>query len=533
MVKQTESLKQRTLAGVSWSFVDNASQQILSFLIFMVLGRILSPSLFGILSTSLIFVNLLRNMALNAIATGLIMLRDPVDEDYDTGFLLCLIISSFGCVIANILAPWIAKLYGLGTFEGVIRATSIILLVSGMGYAHAGWAKKNFLFRSLAMRDTISTGIGGAVGIALAFLGYGIAALVVNQIVASVLGLALLWRVIPWRPRWRFSAQRARNILAIAGPLGGTQTLQFITQNFDTVLVTYLLGPLNGGFYAASKRVVLAIQIALWQPMAAVALPALAEVAHDPRRLNNAAARMAALVMATTAPLFAGLALTAPMTIVTLFGPKWAAAAATLSVLASFSVIAPSLNLLQTLAIALKHSKFVLVSTLSQMALSLIGIYIWGHQGAVSIALCISAPSLINYVGMLLILPLRTPLALKQYFRAIVRPLLCTALMGLAVWSVPDLHFGPGVQLILAIIVGSLAYLAAAALLLQDTIREFSGPAARIWGGCRSRAVCKRMLDKVDCFRADVRQTSRHASRIANFMIVSPPKHVSNELICG
>lgn len=481
MTEQSENLKKRVMSGISWSFLDNTTQQVLSLLIFFVLGRILSPALFGILSTSLIFVNLLRNMVLNSVSTGLVMLRNPVDEDYDTGFWLCIIIAFLGFVVANIFASAIASLYQVRAFEGVIRATSIILLVSGLGYAHTGWAKRNFRFKSLAMRGTISTGVAGALGIGLAVLGYGITALVVNQIVAPVLGLLLIWRAIPWRPKMRFSASRARSILVTALPLGGTQSLQFIAQNFDTVLVTYLLGPLNGGFYAASKRIVVAVQIMLWQPMSAVTLPAFAEVAHDTRRLNDAAVRMGAIVMATTAPLFAGLALTAPTTILVLFGAKWAAAAPTMTVLAGFAIIGPSLSLIQTAALALKHGKFVLISTLTQMALSLIGIYFWGGRGPVEIALCISAPPVMVYIGTLLIGRFYTSFVLGRYLVGVGRPLLCTALMGLAVWSVPDLGAGPVAQLMLMVAVGAIAYAAAGALLLRDTMNEFSGPVSRIW----------------------------------------------------
>ncbi|RZK44873.1 MAG: hypothetical protein EOO61_02180 [Hymenobacter sp.] len=481
MIEANNNLKKRVLSGVSWSFLDNTVQQVLSLIIFFVLGRLLSPALFGILSTSLIFVNLLRNMVLNSVSTGLVMLRNPVDEDYDTGFWLCIIIAALGFFAANILASSIATLYEVKEFEGVIRATSIILLVSGLGYAHSGWAKRNFLFKALAMRGTISIGLAGAAGIGLALLGYGIAALVVNQIVASVLGLLLLWRAIPWRPKFRFSKIRAQAILVTAIPLGGTQSLQFIAQNFDTVLVTYLLGPVHGGFYAASKRIVVAVQIMLWQPMSAVALPAFAEVAHDTRRLNDATVRMGALVMATTAPLFAGLALTAPATILVLFGPKWAAAAPTMTVLAGFAIIGPSLSVIQTAALALKYGRFVLATTITQIALSLIFIYFWGSHGSVQIALCISAPPLIIYFGTLIIAPFFTSFDLKRYIVGVGRPLLCTAVMGLAVWSIPEMNAGPFVQLVLMVGAGALAYAIAGMLLLREIMKEFSGPALRIW----------------------------------------------------
>lgn len=475
------SLKSRTMSGVTWSFLDNISQQILSLVIFVILGRILSPALFGIVSTALVFVFLLRNTVLNSISTGLVMLRHPVDEDYDTGFWLCMIISVSTCFIVNLAAPLIANLYHIGAFEGVVRATSVILLVSGLSYAHIGWAKRNFLFRSLAMRNSISTGLAGIVGIVVAIKGYGITALVLNQVLGSILGLLLLWRAVPWRPKLRFNRARASAILATAVPLGANQTLQFLSQNFDTVLVTYLLGPLGGGLYAASKRIVLAVQIAVWQPMGNVALPVFAEVAHDTPRFNDAAVRIGGLVMATTAPLFAGLALTAPSAIAVLFGAKWANAAPTMTVLAAFGIIGPSLGMLQMIVIALKRSKFILVSTVLQMALSLVALYFWGRTGPVSVALCISAPSLIIYVVTIAFMPSFSDFATMRYVTAVTKPLICTAIMAVAVLAVPNLHVGALTQLAVMAIVGGLVYAAAAALILRTILKEIVGTAMQMW----------------------------------------------------
>ena len=466
------SLKSRTISGVTWSFIDNISQQILSLVIFVILGRILSPALFGIVSTALIFVFLMRNTVLNSISTGLVMLRDPIDEDYDSGFWLCIIISASACLVVNLAAPMIANLYQISAFKGVIHATSVILLASGLSYAHIGWAKRNFLFKSLAMRNSISTGLAGIIGIVVAVQGYGIAALVLNQVIGSILGLLLLWRAVPWRPKIRFNRARMRAILATAVPLGANQTLQFVSQNFDTALVTYLLGPLGGGLYAASKRIVLSVQIAVSQPISSVALPVFAEVAHDPRRFNDAAVRIGGIVMAITAPIFAGLALTAPMAIAVLFGAKWANAAPTMTVLAAFAIIGPSLGILQTVVIALKHAKFVLVSTILQMTLALLGLYAWGRTGPIAVALCISAPSLIIYIITIGFTPTFSNFATLRYVAAVTRPLICTVIMAAAVLAVPNLHSGALVQLAVMAIVGALVYAAAAALLLRTILRE-------------------------------------------------------------
>ncbi len=470
-----QGLRMRVLSGATWSFIDNASQQVLSLVIFVILGRILSPALFGIVSTSMVFVFLLRSTVLNSISTGLVTLRAPVDEDYDTGFWLCFGIAATFLVILNLVAAPLARFYGIGEFSSVIRMTSVIIVFSGLSYAHHGWAKRNFRFRSLAMRNTISTAMGGTIGIIVALAGYGLTALVLNQVIAGALGLALLWRAIPWRPKLRFSTWRARAILATALPLGANSSLQFIAQNFDTALVTYLLGPFGGGLYAAAKRIVLAVQIALWQPMASVALPAFAEVSEDPVRFGNAAVRMSRMVLALTGPLFAGIALTAPVSVLLLFGPKWQDAAPVMTVLAGFGILAPSLGVLQQMMAAQGHARLILVTTLVQMVLSLAAIWGTSARDGVTVALCLSAPTLISFVVTLALLTQLTPFPIRRYLAAISGPLAATAIMAAAVLAIPDLGAGPLAQLISLALVGGGVYALAALLIARSAVNELIG----------------------------------------------------------
>uniref|UniRef100_UPI0035C957CB oligosaccharide flippase family protein n=1 Tax=uncultured Sphingomonas sp. TaxID=158754 RepID=UPI0035C957CB len=470
------SLKSKVVSGASWSFLDNFSQQVLSLIIFVIIGRILSPALFGIVSTALVFVQLMSGTILPSLATGMVTLRDPVDEDYDTGFWLCLGVGGFTMVVLIAVAEPLARAYHIAELANVVRAVSVIVLITGLSYAHSAWARRNFMFRALAMRHTVSTFIAGAIGITVAVAGYGLAALVLNQVISAAIGLALLWRAIPWRPKVRFSRRRARTILATAVPLGINQSLQFIAQNFDTALVTFLMGPLSGGLYAAAKRVITAIQLGLWGPMSSVVLPAFAEVSADATRFGNVAIRMSRLVMALTAPLFAGIALTAPYTMVVLFGHKWLGAAPTMQVLGTFAIFAPSLSLINQVVIALGRAKLILVFTALQVALSLGAIaLVGGGRDPAVIALCLWAPTLVVFILTLVTLRLLTAFPVRRYLIAIGAPLLCTAIMAGAVLAIPDLHAGPLVQLVVLAGVGGITYGIAALLIARAAVAEIFG----------------------------------------------------------
>lgn len=470
-----QGLKQRAVKGASWSLLDNIAQQVLTLVIFILLGRILSPALFGIVSTALVFVMLLRNSVLNSIATGLVALRTPTDEDYDTGFWLAMMIAA-ACFAALILgAGPLAKLFDIPEMTSVVRATAVMVLLSGLSYAHAAWARRNFMFRALAMRNTIGTLSGGAVAIALALLGYGIAALVANQLVTNLVALLLLWRAIAWRPKMRFSGERAKAILNTALPLSVNQGLNFVAQNFDTALVTYLLGPVAGGLYAVAKRIMLSIQVALFQPIANVTLPTFAEVNTQPERMAGAVARTAGLVMAIIAPLFIGLALTATPAIDVLFGDKWEGAAPVLTVLAGFGLATPALNILQQAITAMGKARWNLAMTCLQMLLAVGASFALADPGPAQIALCLTLPMSINLILSLFLLTRLIPLTISRYLQAVAPPLLCAGLMAAAIVFMPVTFDSPLLELLLLSAVGGITYVAACLFLARDAVREVMG----------------------------------------------------------
>jgi len=465
-------LRRKMASGAGWSFIDNLSQQVLSLIIFVILGRLLSPAVFGIVSTATVIVLLMRSAILNSITPALVAFPHPEDVDYDTAFWICVGVGSCAFVILLIAAGPLSSFFHIGELASVIRAMGAIVLLAALAYTHAAWAQRNFMFREVAMRNTISTAVAGLVGISVALAGYGLLALVLNQVVQLIVAVCLLWRAVPWHPRFRFSKTTATALMKVALPLGLNQSLWFIAQNFDTAFVTWFLGPLVGGLYAAAKRVVNAVLVAVDQPIISVALPAFAEVVSAPARFAEAVVRFAGTVTAVGAPLFAGIALTAPFSMALLFGAKWSGAAPIVVVLAGGAVAVPTLTVLQQVALALGRARTILITTVVQIALALSAIALVAQRDAVSIALCLTLPTLVTFIAMPLLLARATLFPLRKYALAVIRPLICTAIMIAVVLVIPDLNHGPLVQLVSVGLIGAIVYSGATLVIARNTINE-------------------------------------------------------------
>ena len=467
-------LRKRMAGGAGWSFLDNLSQQVLSLVIFVILGRLLSPAMFGIVSTATVIVLLMRSAVLNSVAPALVALSNPEELDYDTAFWICVAFGVTFFLILLIAAAPLGAWFHIAELASVIRAMGAIVLLAALSYTHAAWAQRKFMFREVAMRNTISTAIAGIIGISVALAGHGLAALILNQVTQLIVAVVLLWRAVPWRPHLRFSRHTARTLMKVALPLGLNQSLWFIAQNFDTAFVTWFLGPLVGGLYAAAKRVVNAVLVAVDQPIIAVALPAFAEVVDAPARFAGAVVRLVALVTTVGAPLFAGIALTAPFSMALLFGTKWSGAVPIVIILAGGAIAVPTLTVLQQVALSMGRARTILITTVSQIALALGAIVLVPQRDAISIALCLTLPTLATFIAMPLFLARSEAFPLRGYALAVARPLICTAIMAATVFVIPNLRQGPLVQLVVIALAGMVIYSGATLVIARDTVTELS-----------------------------------------------------------
>ena len=130
-------LRRKMASGASWSFIDNLSQQMLSLIIFVILGRLLSPAMFGIVSTATIIVLLMRSAILNSITPALVAFSQPRDVDYDTAFWICLGFGSASLVLLLVAAGPLARWFQIAELASVIRAMGAIVLLAALAYTHA------------------------------------------------------------------------------------------------------------------------------------------------------------------------------------------------------------------------------------------------------------------------------------------------------------------------------------------------------------------------------------------------------------
>jgi len=319
--------------SIFWSVINQSLGQFLVFFVFLVTARFVSKDAFGIMAMSMLSIELFRQVLIASVGTSFYAKKSPTAEDYNAGFVIILLGGALTALFVFILAGPLAELFGHGDMASTLRWISALLLTSGLSKMHEIWLTKHLEFRILAIRSIVSISIGGAIGIAMAINGYGIASLIAQQIISAVIAAIWLWYSTAWHPNLSFRWQHVASILNFGKFVSLNATANFLGGQGDVLLSSLYLGPAATGIYSAAKRLLTAITLIIGSGLNSVALPALASLSDEREKFANAYLNGIGLTALLTAPLYAGLAVLSPDIIDLLMGDNWTEVAPVLAIL--------------------------------------------------------------------------------------------------------------------------------------------------------------------------------------------------------
>ena len=363
----------------SWVLLDNLSAAAISFGFFVVTARVLTPLEFGIaaiaVSVSQILLPLIDSLFHDAIIQRDELEPDDVQTAMTATFLWSLAIAS--CII--LLSPLIAIFTNAPSLARYLPWMAIAAVSSGVMAVPSALARREMQFRVLAIRTVLGRSTATVIGLVLAFGGFGVWAVVVQAVLASLLSALFLFAVMRPSMRFRLDPVRLRRMMRFAAPAMGTQLLLFSSSRVFTLIFSALLGPVAAAVWSVALRFVEPLQIVSATALGQFTLPIYSRKQNDLvglRELFITGSRRASLVLV---PMFVGLGALAPLVVGLMVGPQWLPSAPLMAVVCLvFAVISsrqmveitltslalPHLNLLiQAVAILLSLGGFALGAT--------------------------------------------------------------------------------------------------------------------------------------------------------------------------
>ncbi|KAF3998376.1 lipopolysaccharide biosynthesis protein [Glaciimonas immobilis] len=357
-------------SGSMWAIVDNLAQQVLSFIIFAVLARFLAPDAFGLLTVAHLFILFTRVVVFDAIAMPIVRTKEPNDRLYSWVFTYCMLASLALAGLMFFSAGLVSALFRAPDLKLVLQGMSASIVFYGLVRAYEARLVRNMMFRQLAVRSIFSILIGGVIGISMAANGLGGMSLVVQQVVASGLGLLLVVFQSRWLPRLVFDTTLLRRYVDDIRQVGLSGLLGYINVNGDALLVSLFLGPYATGLYNLAKRVTSAVYLVIASSMQKVALPVFSDAGTDVTALRKGYLTIHGITFFCVAPLLCFQAVLAKPLVAVAFGEKWLPAAPTISALALLYLLSSITQLNDYLFFAMRKNRVPVFLGIAQMLLA-------------------------------------------------------------------------------------------------------------------------------------------------------------------
>ncbi|NLI22489.1 MAG: lipopolysaccharide biosynthesis protein [Clostridiales bacterium] len=205
-------IRKKVVSGFAWQFAERAMGQMVSFIVSVVLARILLPAEYGVVSVVLVFITFAGIFITSGFGSSLVQKKEADDLDYSTVFYFNLLISVVLYALLFLGAPWLSAYFGLPSLTPALRVMGLSLLVYAAGAVQKAYISRMLLFKRLFWASLAGTLLSAAVGIWMALRGYGIWALIAQKMTDDVTDALVLWCTVRWRPRLMFSFSRMREM---------------------------------------------------------------------------------------------------------------------------------------------------------------------------------------------------------------------------------------------------------------------------------------------------------------------------------
>ena len=415
-----------TLGSQIFKFVISTASTI-------VLARLLTPQDFGLIGMVAILVNFVSMFQYMGLSTATIHWAELNHRQVSTLFWVNVGLSAAIMLVTVASAPLIAWFYQEPRLIGITIGYAVSILLSGLAIQHEALLSRQMRFTTLAIIDLSALLIGLAAAIAAAWSGAGYWALVVNQLVMTIVTVVGSWIACRWRPGLPARGTGIRSMLAYGGNLTGFNLMTFFARNLDNALIGKFWGPQQLGLYSKAYQLLLLPMQQIGTPIASVAIPALSRLVDSPDRYRRAYLRIIEKLAMVTMPVVAFMIATSDWLVLLLLGPQWRDTGQIFMLLGIAAIVQPvtktSWWLLSTQGRTRDIFHWGIIGG-SLAVISIIAGMPWGAMGvAASYAitdLCLSTPLLFWFVGR------RGPIRSGDFYRTLASPA-CASVCALAV----------------------------------------------------------------------------------------------------
>ncbi|MCY7278519.1 MAG: oligosaccharide flippase family protein, partial [Phormidesmis sp. CAN_BIN44] len=189
------TLQQKAVKGIAWSFIQSYGNQVITLVVFLLLARLLTPEVFGLIALANIFINFIQIFLDQGLGEAIVQRKELEPEHLDTAFWTNVASGAILMSIGLLSADLVAQFFHEPKLSSVIRWLSLSLIIGSLNVVQRALLRRNLAFKTLAIRTLIASLVAAVVGIIMAFQGLGVWSLVGMTLTERIIGTAILWKV--------------------------------------------------------------------------------------------------------------------------------------------------------------------------------------------------------------------------------------------------------------------------------------------------------------------------------------------------
>ncbi len=315
--------KDKVFTNFLWRLLERFGAQGVTFVVSIVLARILDPAVYGVVAMVAVFTTIMQVFVDSGMGTALIQKKDADDLDFSTVFYFNVVICFILYGLMFIAAPLIASFYRMPELTPLVRVSSLILIISGVKNIQQAYVSRHMLFKKFFFA-TLGGTVGAAViGIWMALKGYGVWALVAQNLFNMAMDTIILWLTVKWRPKLMFSFERLKTLFAFGWKLLVSSLLDTGYTRLRELIIGKLYTPSDLAFYNKGQNFPYLVTSNINASIDSVLFPALSSEQEDPQRVKAMTRRAISVSSYIMWPMMMGLAACATPFIRLLLTDKW------------------------------------------------------------------------------------------------------------------------------------------------------------------------------------------------------------------
>ena len=368
-----------------WTAVQKYSTMIITFLSGIILARLLMPEDYGAIGMLAIFMSLAEVFIDAGFGSALIQKKDPTQSDYSTVFYFNIGMSAILYAVLFFSAPFIADFYRMPILTKVLRVQGVVLFIYAFNIIQRNQIRKNLKFKKLSKITITTSIISFIVTVAMAYMGFGVWALVAQNIIMALVPCIFFWITTDWRPTWEYSWKSFRELFGFGFYMFLSHLFTTFTQRITGLLVGRWYDPATLGYYSKASLTTKHATLSVAGVMIQTTYPLYSSVQDDKKRLSNMVKRITSTLAYITVPMLFLLILIAKPLIVLLYSERWLPSVPYFQILCVGGLASCLQAVNQQTIAAIGKSKVMLVWTIVKqsigVALQVGGLIVWGMIG--------------------------------------------------------------------------------------------------------------------------------------------------------